>query len=147
MPYCCGGKAMGSPVFSDSSTRNTIGRTTRKATTSITTTEMIVCQFSFGFSTSSDNKLKPGSAPGADDAVPFLGKARTILLEGVPIRRHQQLHLRQRNRAWRRQHVVTRRMQRQRIGKRFLSDRREEPVHEQLRGVRMGAVGHDAVGF
>src|SRR5476649_2036590 len=147
MPNSCGGKAIGSPVFNDSSTRNTIGRTTRKATTSITTTEMIVCQFSFGFSASSDNKLKPGSAPGADDAVPFLGEARTILLEGIPVRRYQQLHLRQRNSTRRRRHVLTRRMKRQRIGERLLPDRREEPVHEQLGGIGMRAVGHDAIGL
>jgi len=69
----------------------------------MTTTEMIVCQFSFGFSASSDNKLKPGSAPGADDAVPFLGIARTILLEGVPVRRDEELHLRERDGAERKE--------------------------------------------
>src|SRR5471032_1834924 len=147
MPYSCGGKAIGSPVFSDSSTRNTIGRTTRKATTSITTTEMIVCQFSFGLSASSDNKLKPGSAPGADDAVPFLGEARAVLLEGIPVGGYQQLHLREWNRTRRRRHVLTRRMKRQCLGERLLPDRREEPVHEQLSGVGMRTVGHDAVGF
>src|SRR5476651_1047862 len=113
MPYSCGGKAIGSPVFSDSST-------------SKTTTEMIVCQFSFGFSASSDNKLKPGSAPGADDAVPFLGEAGAILLKGIPVGRDEKLHLLERDRARRRRHVLTRRVQRQRLGQRLLADRREE---------------------
>src|SRR5882672_8521670 len=98
MPYSAGGNASGSPMFSDSSTRNTSGRMTRKLTPSTTAIVMIACQLYRGFSISLESSVKAGSAPCADDAVPFLGEARPVLLEGVQVGRDQQLHFRKRHR-------------------------------------------------
>src|SRR5215471_13613484 len=183
MPYSAGGKASGSPVFSDSSTRKTSGRMTRKLTVSTTPIVMIACQLRRGLSgevvmflspdrgrgeerglrTSPDSPsphLSPYRgrgdrkrrrsarlAPRADDAVPFLGVARAVLLEGVPVGGNKQLHFGKRHRARRRRHVLARRMQRQRVGERLLADWREEPVHEELRGIGVRTIGYDAVGL
>src|SRR5215470_11155536 len=116
MPYSTGGKASGSPVFSDSSTRNTSGRMTRKLTASTRAIVTIACQLRRGFGISPDSSVKTVSTTGADDAVPFLGEARPVLLESVPVGRDQQLHLAERDRARRWWYVLARRMQRQRIG-------------------------------
>src|SRR5882757_4094695 len=137
MPYDSGGKAIGSPVLSDSSTRNTSGRMTRKPTTSRTTTVMIACQLRRALRPSADSDVKTGSTPRADDAIPLLGEVRTILLEGVPVGREEQLHVLERHAAARRRHVLARRVQQQRIGERLLANRRQEPVHEQFRRVGM----------
>src|SRR5215211_1861370 len=93
---------MGSPVLSDSSTRNTRGRMTRKPTTSRTITVMIACQLRRFLRSSAVSDVKTGSTPRADDAVPFLGEVRTILLEGVPVGREQELHVLERHAAARR---------------------------------------------
>src|SRR5829696_3320287 len=119
---------MGSPVLSDSSTRNTRGRMTRKPTTSRTITVMIACQLRRFLMSSAVSDVKTGSTPRADDAVPFLGEVRTILLEGVPVGREQELHVLERHAAARRRDVGARRVQQQRVGKRLLADRGQEPV-------------------
>src|SRR5215470_7291971 len=147
MPYWTGGNASGSPVLSDSSTRNTSGRMTRKATTSRTAIVAIACPLCLGRRTSPVIDVKAGSAPRTDDAVPLLGELRTVLLEGVPVGRNEELHVLERHAAGRRRHVVARRMQQQRVAERLLADRGEEPVHEQLGGVGMRAVLDDAVGL
>src|SRR5437762_6910367 len=127
MPYACGGNAIGSPVLSDSSTRNTSGRMTRKPTTSRTTTVMIACQLRRALRSSAVSDVKADSTPCADDAVPLLGEVRTILLEGVPVGREEQLHVLERHAAdARRRHVVARRVQQQRLGERLLANRRQE---------------------
>src|SRR6266545_7543525 len=147
MPYDSGGNAIGSPVLSDSSTRNTSGSTTRKPTTSRTITVMIACQLRRALRSSAVSDVKTGSAPHADDAVPLLGELRPVLLEGVPVGGNEELHVLERHAAGRRRHVVARRVQQQRVGERLLADRREEPVHEQLGGVGMRTFRDDAVGF
>src|SRR5882757_4076820 len=124
-------------MFSDSSTRNTSGRMTRKPTASRMTTVMIACQLRRGFRISPETNAKTGSAPCADDAIPLLGELRPVLLEGVPVGRNEQLHVLERHAAGRRRHVGARRVQQQRLGERLLADRREEPVHEQFGGVGM----------
>src|SRR5271169_4488278 len=122
MPYSAGGKAIGSPVLSDSSTRNTSGRMTRKPTTSTTTIVTMTCQFGAcqlcrGLGISPESSVKTGSAPGADDAVPFLGEGWAIFLELVPVGRDEKLHVLERHAAGRRRHVGPRRMQQQGVGK------------------------------
>src|SRR5262245_45364913 len=114
MPYDCGGKVIGSPMFSDSATRNTIGRMTRKPTASRTATVTIACQSRRGRRVSAV-RVKARSAPRADDAVPLLGELGPVLLEGVPIGREQELHVLERHAAGRRRHVVARRVQQQRV--------------------------------
>src|SRR5882757_1994766 len=146
MPYCSGGNAIGSPVFSDSWTRNTTGSSTRKLTITRIASVTSACQLKRGRRTPEVTTDKT-STPRADDTVPLLGEGRAVLLEGVPVGRYQQFHVLERHAARRCRHVRPRRMQQQRVGERLLADRREEPVHEQLGGVGMGAVGHDAVGL
>src|SRR6266851_209164 len=103
---------------------------TRKLTISTTTIVMIACQLRRGLSASPESSFKTGSAPCADDAVPFLGEGRPVFLELVPVGRDEKLHVLERHTAGRRRHVGPRRMQQQGVGKRLLADRREEPVHE-----------------
>src|SRR5690348_12692417 len=152
MPYSSGGKASASPVLSDSSTRKTSGSRTRKLTATSTAPVTTGCQLRRGPSVGVDGlaaeiDVKAGSVTHADDAVPLPRKRRPILLESGPVGRGQQLHLRERKPTRRRWHVLARRVQQQRVGQCLLADRREEPVHEQLGGVRMRSVSHDAVGF
>src|SRR5256885_1451502 len=132
MPYCSGGNAMGSPVLSDSSTRNTTGSRTRKPTASSTASVTSACQLKRGRKTPPDTDAKTASAPRADDAIPLLAELGPALLEGVPVGRDQQLHVLEGDAARRRRHVGTRRMQQQGVAQRLLADRGEEPVHEQL---------------
>src|ERR1700716_2635744 len=99
MPYASGGNDIGSPMFSDSSTRNTSGRMTRKPTASRTTSVTIACQLRRGRRASPGTNVKAGSAPCANDAVPFLGELRPVLLEGVPVGRDEQLHVLERHAA------------------------------------------------
>src|SRR6476660_118944 len=113
---------------------------TRKPTTSRTITVMIACQLRRALRSSAVSDVKTGSTPRADDAVPFLGEVRTVLLEGVPVGREQELHVLQRNAAARRRHVRARRMQQQGVSEGLLAHGGEEPVHEQLGGVGMRAV-------
>src|SRR5206468_1259583 len=145
MPYSAGGKASGSPVLSDSSTRNTNGRMTRKLTTSTTMIVMIACQLRRGFGVSPKSSVKSGSAAGSDDAVPFLGEGRPIFLELAQVGGHEKLHVLERHTARRRRHVGPRRMQQQRVAERLLAEGRKEPVHEQFRGIGMRAVSYNAV--
>src|ERR1700682_1846021 len=86
-------------MLRDSPTRNTIGRITRKPTTSRMTSVMIACQLRRGRRASAVSNAKPGAAPRTDDAVPFLGELRTVLLEGVPVGRNEQLHVLERHAA------------------------------------------------
>src|SRR6187402_3177583 len=105
MPNSTGGNAMGSPTFSDSSTRKTSGSRTRKPTIARTASVVRACPLMRGRRTPVDASAKL-LAPGADDAVPLLGEGRAILLEGFPVGREQELHLLQRHRvgAARRRH-------------------------------------------
>src|SRR4029453_10006113 len=107
-PYDSGGKAIGSPVLSDSSTRKTSGRMTRKPKTTRTITLMIACQLRRALRSSAVSDVKTGSTTSADDTVPFLGEVRTILLEGVPVR-EEELHVLERDAAARRRDVLARR--------------------------------------
>src|SRR5260370_36184650 len=115
-------------MLSDSSTRNTSGRMTRKPTNSRMTSVMIACQLRRGRRASAVSNVKAGSAPRTDDAVPLLGELRTVLLESVPVGRDEQLHVLERHAAGWRRHAGARPGQQQRLGKRLLAGRRQETV-------------------
>src|SRR5690242_15067951 len=104
---------MGSPVLSDSSSRNTTGSKTRKPTASRTTSVIKPCQLKCGRNVPPDTDGNLASAPGPDDAIPLLGKLRPVLLEGRPVGRHQELHVLERHAAGRRWDIAARRMQEQ----------------------------------
>src|SRR6185436_15374671 len=112
MPNSTGGNAIGSPTFSDSSTRKTSGSRTRKPTTARTASVVRACPLMRGRRTPVGPSAN-GLAPGADDPVPLLGEGRAVLLEVVPVGGREQLHLleRHRIRPARRRHVLARRME------------------------------------